>query len=548
MSSESDSVVFEHAVEPQDNTVLFQSKKWAFITDNSSSGGQFSGQVQFNLNTLSNLNQWNHLAEAIQNTPYRIYGYADRTLTTGAVVDPLVATIKNGSHQFIDSVQKTIGGTTIQNAQIFENVNTTYKILSEWSLDEYRKWGPSLGISFDDWQLAVDGSATSYAGLANTGVSTVIPAYKGFTIPAGANPGLKERCLHLNNYDVSTSTANSILVNPAALGKSKLHINTSATLAAGTNAFSIVGILSHRLKDNSDVIAKMPPCKNLRGMSYTNYNSGTYEITVDTSGAIVSVNSKLSYGHTMPLQIGSFVPGYSTVGNTKWTIVCEIDGRGADGNVPAHMNARLYVPYYVANPSVDRALSMKKTIRYMERFVNVYTVDAQQSDTRVITPGVVNPKRLVLLPMLTGSGAGTAGLTALAASPETSPWGHEPSGSSPFAAINGFQVIVGGVPMFQMPLDMDYQTFMEEFATQGNNGGQEVQEASGLLDQRKWDQLYRFYTCDISRRMESGDGESKSVSVQLTNATKAPMKIIAFIWYEREIEVDTTLGLITQGV
>lgn len=53
MSGESDKVVFEESVEGQDNVNLFESKKWTYITDSTSSNGTFSGQLQFDLNTLS---------------------------------------------------------------------------------------------------------------------------------------------------------------------------------------------------------------------------------------------------------------------------------------------------------------------------------------------------------------------------------------------------------------------------------------------------------------------------------------------------------------
>lgn len=53
MSSESDKVAYELSVDEQDNVNLFESKKWTYITDSTSANGQFSGQIQFDLNTLS---------------------------------------------------------------------------------------------------------------------------------------------------------------------------------------------------------------------------------------------------------------------------------------------------------------------------------------------------------------------------------------------------------------------------------------------------------------------------------------------------------------
>ena len=58
MASASDKTVFEESVEGQDNVNLFESKKWTYITDSSSTNGQFNGQLQFDLNTLSSQNQW----------------------------------------------------------------------------------------------------------------------------------------------------------------------------------------------------------------------------------------------------------------------------------------------------------------------------------------------------------------------------------------------------------------------------------------------------------------------------------------------------------
>lgn len=53
MSSASDQVAFAESVEDQSNVNLFQAKKWTYVTDSTSNGGQFSGQLQFDLNTLS---------------------------------------------------------------------------------------------------------------------------------------------------------------------------------------------------------------------------------------------------------------------------------------------------------------------------------------------------------------------------------------------------------------------------------------------------------------------------------------------------------------
>ena len=53
MSSNADKEIFQASVEPYDNVVLFKDKKNVYITDNSSNGGSFNSQLQFDLSTLS---------------------------------------------------------------------------------------------------------------------------------------------------------------------------------------------------------------------------------------------------------------------------------------------------------------------------------------------------------------------------------------------------------------------------------------------------------------------------------------------------------------
>ncbi len=73
-------------------------------------------------------------------------------------------------------------------------------------------------------------------------------------------------------------------------------------------------------------------------------------------------------------------------------------------------------------------------------------------------------------------------------------------------------------------------------------------EASGLLNQRLWDQMYRLYTADISRRIEADDGANKAINVELTNNTTSTLRVIAIVLYEKEVEIDTAMGQIVQGV
>lgn len=547
MSSSSDQVVFQESVEGQDHSNLFQSKKWTYITDASSSNGTFNGQLQFDLNTLSSQNQWTDLSQAYIQFPVKLSIKNNNAVAPGAI-NILAATIKNGFHQFVDSVQVTIGGSTIQSSQIFTNIDTQYKILSEWSQDELLKYGPSLGIALDDYLGATDTALGVTDSLDN---AAKITAATGFDMSYAKNPGMKSRMMMFNNNVHADALGQSILGDNASLmGKGRVQAASAAT--AGTNIFVLYALGTIRLKDISDAISKLPLVKGLKGFIYVNYNAGTSVISnTGADATITSVANTATFGRTMPAMVNESVAGIalSAAATAPITFTAEISATRVTelpGATAPMQNARLVAPYYVATPEVDRALTTKKTIRYNERFVTQFNIGDTSQVNLTLTPGISNPKRVILYPYFTG--AGSSGNGGFLTNPLISPFDSAPATTSPFAALKDLQLYVGNVPMFQSPITLDYDSFLNEVAQQGLDGGLVDQQASGLLSQRLWNQLYRFYTCDIGRRMGSEDGCSKSVQVQCTNATKCPVTVIAIIWYEREITVDTASGQITQGM
>lgn len=547
MSSNADNFVLQESVQEQDNTVLFQNKRWTYITDSSSSSGVFNGQLQFDLNTLSSQNNWSDLSQAYIQFPVKLtlrVTEADAAATATSVS----AGIKNGFHQFADSVQISIGNSTVQSSQIFTNVDTTFKMLTQWSSAEFEKYGPTLGLSLDDYNNKF-GSATT--GIDNAAIGTLSANFSGVSLGA-SNPGAVDRQRFLNSSVAATTAASAILgTNAAPLGKGRVQTAEAGDASSGAaDIFVQFALATIRLKDVSDFISKSPLMKNTKGFIYVNYNAATTSFTASTEGAVQTdapVSSNL-YGRCMPANLYAFT---STAGK-KYLFTAEVSG-AKTGNLqiaaPTFINARLYCPYYVANPAIDRALSIKKKIRYFERFVTTFNIAPNDNHSGTLSPGITNPKRVILYPYLTGANANANDLTSMSKNPLLSPWDSVPATTSPFAAIQNLQLTVGGIQMWQSPISMDYESFIGECAQQGLDGSLNSETTqSGLLNQQLWNTLYRYYTCDVSRRMNSDDGASKSVLVSCTNATACPMKVIAVIWYEREVMLDTALGMVEQSL
>jgi hypothetical protein len=546
MSSESDKVVFDAAVDRGDNVNLFQNKKWTYITDSSSANGQFNGQLQWDLNTLSSQNQWTDLSQAVITFPVKLSIANVNNLTPTVGIN--AATIKNGFHQFVDSVQVVLGGSTVQSSQIFTNIDVNYKILTEWSRDTLEKYGSTLGLGLDELEVSFDSNTGISESIDNIVANDIAPAGRGIDLWTPRNSGIKARLRSLNNTNDVSALGKAILgSNQSLLGKSNCQAGANSTVDA--DQFVLYALGTVRLKDLSPAIAALPLMKSLKGYVYLNYNASVHTIT-GSNTTTSAVSSQSLYGRCAPAMFNVGLDGIAfNATSSALRLRSEISAVASTSLTtaqPIQTNAMLYAPYYVATPDVDRSLTMKKTIRYTERFVSQFNVAANGSFTGTLTPGISNPKRLILYPYLTG--AGTSGFSTFQTNPLLSPFDGCPSTTSPFAAIKDWQVYVGNSPVFQQPQTQDWMAFCNEVAQQGEQGGLVDTTSSGLLSQELWNTLYRYYTCDIGRRMNSEDGASKSVQVSLTNATNCPMTIVAIIHYEREITVDTATGVVLQSM
>ena len=364
-------------------------------------------------------------------------------------------------------MQVVIGGTTVQSSQIYTNIDTSYKILTEFSADTLHKYGSTLGLALDDFELSTtDATAGLTQSLDNNGLITVD---KGFDVWTNQNTGIKKRLNMFNNSSASTLGKSILGNNQSVIGKSNVQTSTSAS--AGADIFVMHALGTVRLKDISDAISKMPLVKGLKGFIYLNYNSSSHPIVGSTDVLSVVPAGSAVFGRCCPanLNLSASADGLSLGASTNPIFTADINGTPSSTLTTATViqsNAILHAPYYTATPEVDRALSTRKTLRYNERFVTQFSLTASGNYTATLSPGISNPKRVILYPYFTGSGA--SGNSGFLTNPLLSPFDGVGRGStSPFAALKDLQLYVGNVPMFQSPLNMDWQTFNNEVAQNG---------------------------------------------------------------------------------
>lgn len=548
-NNDGDEIAFGHAMQDTETTVLFKDKNYNFITDSSSNSGNFSsGQIQFDLSTLASQSSWTSLAEAVIEIPIKT------TIVVGTALTTFVPTVnsivhKAGFHHYIDGCQLMINGQTIQSMSSFENVAATYRILSSWSLDTQRKWGTACNFALDD--CTGDGANTvnnSLVGL-NTAGNLVATPVRGFDSTNNQsslyNKGFLARATNTNMDIGATNLLNSIIPAASVRADGISNIGLAALATAGSCSYSAFAMATVRLKDICD-IKDLPPVKNLKGFLYLTYNSSQTTVTLAT-GTITSVSTVVQSGRTCPINhcvlagvggaAGTPATGATVAtGSGSYVITTGVDGTNTNAIGNSAMittNARLLCPSYDANPKTDAALSRTAKFSTFEKIVNPIICPAGQSVNVTITAGVANARRLVLLPMWQNMGGSTT------PNPEQSIFDTCPATSSPFAALNQLQVYLANKPCYRYPINYNFEQWLMENSQVGANGSMVNEMTSGLLSKQLFEQNHRFYTVDLSRRMESEDGMSKSVQVQFTNPGTLSMKVIAILFYEKFWTVDT---------
>jgi hypothetical protein len=541
MASEADQVLVENSVRDNRDPVLFSEKKTNFIVDSSSNSGDFSsGQITFDLSTFSS-NNWQSLSEAVFEVPLKVTVNMTTASSSNSTVDILSVIPKSSYTSWINSASLIVNGQTIQSQAPYENVAANYRILSQWSNDTLAKWGPACGVYIDDCTAEKNVTYSTSIGL-NNAANTVATSVRGYdSVNNGAtltNFGPCGRAVY-NNSNIATSTLqNTILGVAGTKASGKNHV---AVAAAGTTTgyyYTQFIMATIRLVDLFD-INQFPLVKNIKGFIYLNFNSFKTTLTC-ASNAVSSVQYTPLTGLSSPYTINTGTGGF-TIGNGTpvFEVIGTVSGTSANAlgsSGPLSTNSRLLIPYYVASPNTDAALTKSSHMfKTLEKIVNPFTMNAGETKNITITVGVQNPTKLLLLPMWQNLGG------ASISNPEQAVFDTTPVTSGPFAKLDNIQVYVSNKALFQYPVQYDYEYWVQEGIQNGAYSGKVDEISSGLLTKSLWEQNHRYYTFDLSRRLPSDDGMSRSVQLSCTNPSSGyGMRVIAILWYEKQWSINTS--------
>ncbi|ETP18062.1 hypothetical protein F441_07667 [Phytophthora nicotianae CJ01A1] len=220
MSSAPDISAFEHSIEPAPAETLFRDKKWTYIQDSTSNTGQYAGQIQFNLSTISSQAAFVNWEEAVIELPVSFKF--------------LMVVL------FIDSVQVVIDGTTVQTNQVHENVNTTFKAITETDYNTYVKHGPTSNFVLDEYATPTiqgsSGAAQSLDNLATSSFMTATNNVDQFGLAnTYSNRGAAERSLFTPLDQQSSKLAFDVMggsANLQAVSKPQVYVAPAGAVAA----------------------------------------------------------------------------------------------------------------------------------------------------------------------------------------------------------------------------------------------------------------------------------------------------------------------------
>ncbi len=571
-----DEYLYNASSAPQISSQDMIDKEILFVQD--SNGGSYSGQFVIETSSLANSGKFLAYSESYLEIPFIVSLQASVTLTgANNLINGFMVGLKNGHHQLIDSIQVDMGNTNVVQLQPYTNYHVSYKLNTELSPSDVRKYGDVMGFALDSacsatWSAGAsasgDGTSNNRLAPANvTAANTIAASNWRTTLDEGTvNTGFYERqknkALDLQpaidavavgtGWGANPGIATTALANQVA----KSYLTSSAVAGVG-NVWQWVIVATVRMRDLCDFFDKIPLLRGVFLRATVNYNAVLGTITTVAAGpTMIQTSLTQLSGRTNPLLVASSAfgnpsnLGVAGGGGGVWSIACGIARTSSPASTvtPPITAVRWYVPAYMMNPLKEEqymAMNKFKTITYKDIYnYNVLSVAAGGSFNAIITNGIANPKRVIVIPIFNNA-AGNAATAAL--NPAQSFWDTVPASSSPLAALTNFNVQISGQNMFQQNEIYDFQQFLDEQSRTGINGGAfDTGIQSGLIGYKEWTHNYRYYVCDVSRRLPAENNVPKSVVISGTNGCGKILDLICFVEFERKLVIDLETGQIAK--
>ena len=550
--SSADVLVFDMANAPTSNSNVFVKKDFFSVQDDQGSAGYSGNQSVLQLSSLANSNRYMDYKNSFMTLPLIM------TLTAGAVGanftpeqtnNNFAAGLKCWFGHVIHSIEIQYNNSTAQQLTSFQSLLNCFKLHTSMSWDDVATIGSSIGYHPD---AAQSWGYTAALGLENNRNLISASTADGNRLCNG-NEGLYKRQSAIV-YDPTLATA--IDGGPGAVF-STLCSATNATNLYRSYVYNktdgeaaVVGTLQIAItakimgKHLSDFLGKMPLVKGAFLKIVCNLNQPVVDFTV--AGGLITaqaVNSPL--GGVNPLQIAAITDGIGALPNETYKLSLGV-GRvppswanhagAATQAAPLATNVEFHVPAIIFSPVFETAYISQSVKKFSyEDFYNYNVVNRVGGSriTELLTNGVKNQTRLVVMPFLTAASNG--GVAPIHSALTTD------GGTVSPIALNDYNILLSGASLLQSNYRYSYQMFMEQLRSTGSiNAGMTDGFTSGIIDQTAFENNYGYMVVDTARMLDIERDVPKSV--QLLTQIQAPagvsVDLYTFICYSNDFAID----------
>jgi len=603
-----ENIIFEKSLNAEQSIEhsKFKSRQWSWIPDNNNNN-YASGQLIFDCSTFASTSNYCWYQDAYFLIPVVISSYCAAADVDGATGQQgmtnaarYLHALKSGYWNLFNSFTITQNNVTIHQNIPFSNMYISYKMMSEMSDEELKKYGKMLGMCKDNGMsgLCQVSSSNDGIGMCNNTNCYGADNMQSGSVPysdlgIGWNQGMRTR---------QTWTNNTALGNAST--KSAQNTVAVSTDADKKTCVSYV-LATIRLKDISTYFASLPLIKGAKLNFIINCNQGKATIDIrngldtpivrsmNTTLDLTSSNiSMIGGATTFPAMIastcGSYLINGSTFDNRLYltsgggaidldlnagmssTIelavnFCKATVNGTTYTHPTITQCRLYVPMFEFTSEAEKEYldaGISKSFAYNELFsYQQFNVPAQNVFNVNITSGIANAREMVVMPLMasttsvthfnyTVDAAGVYTVTdtvgALGYNSLLSPFATAPATLDlQYGGITDYNVQFGGSNIYSQNVQYGFQNYMMETKNLGLNGGYIRGITSGQIAFEDWESMYGYYVTDLSNRSSQEQGMSKSISLLGTNSNTFPIDLYVFVAYEKRVSVNVVTGDIT---
>lgn len=565
----SDQFQFESSGISQMTDEPYRSKQWNYCNDQNQ-GNYASNQVIFDLSSFYNQNKFIAPSEMFLVVPVvSVLSTEDAAGLQNKQNDWSLG-YKSGYYNIISSMQIDYNNKTVQ--QLTPNLNyyVSFKMNSTMSKSSVDTIGSAIGVypdnptswSYTDSTIGAAGVSTAGNGVRNNGI-TLAPVNTDqlySNVRSGGNDGAFKRRLS-TSFAVHAQNG-ATLINSAQQPNSEFMNNTQK---GGHNYQAYYTTMVIRLSDVSDFFASMPLTKGFYARLTLNLNLGSLVVNRTGGGADEAHNrlslsgSNINFPNgTCPLMLQPSTTAQYADGVNQ--IVCGIYVSKVSSslgtvnqntlNVSAHTlnSCRIYAPSIDLQPSRALSYIQENRSKYIE-WDDVYATRVSVGETQTFNYNITNSlagiHSIVVIPFIASTEHGLMdGVDISPFSPAVSPFATEPATTSPLLSISQFNVQLAGENVLANLLNYTFEEFLEQLApSHAINGGHSLGLSSGLIDLIGFQNIYRYYYVDLSRRAKDDIG-AKGITIMGKNDNLVAMDLFCFVIHKKSASLDVETGIL----